>query len=242
MKKRIDLIEKTHTSGGKFSSLDSRNEDIKIILGIKKASINSILNTEKNFEDINELKDQYENDIYEKLKDKTGEALIRDLLELFDTSYDKEISRIENNAQKQNKKLTTRLELINKIKKSGNKFSWMVLKVLPVVPPSIRPEISIDGQIFEDDLFYLYRSVISRNNKILRYENMHFPKVIIRNESRFLQQAVDALFDNDRCKEYHSCPINSPNSQKATIRFCLAKFLAGIFRKSLRTIFSNPCA
>ena len=78
MKKRIDLIEKTHTSGGKFSSLDSRNEDIKIILGIKKASINSILNTEKNFEDINELKDQYENDIYEKLKDKTGEALIRD--------------------------------------------------------------------------------------------------------------------------------------------------------------------
>ena len=230
LKKRIDLIEKTHTSGGKFSSLDSRNEDIKIILGIKKASINSILNTEKNFEDINELKDQYENDIYEKLKDKTGEALIRDLLELFDTSYDKEISRIENNAQKQNKKLTTRLELINKIKKSGNRFTWMVLDVLPVVPPSIRPEISIDGQIFEDDLFYLYRSVISRNNKILRYENMHFPKVIIRNESRFLQQAVDALFDNDRCKEYQKKTISGRVYKGLTDKL---KGKQGLFRQNL---------
>ena len=230
LKKRIDLIGKTHTSGGKFSSLDSRNEDIKIILGIKKASINSILNTEKNFEDIKELKDQYENDIYEKLKDKTGEALIRELLELFDTSYDKEISRIENNAQKQNKKLTTRLELINKIKKSGNKFSWMVLKVLPVVPPSIRPEISIDGQIFEDDLFYLYRSVISRNNKIIRYKKMHAPKVIIRNESRFLQQAVDALFDNDRCKEYQKKTINGRVYKGLTDKL---KGKQGLFRQNL---------
>lgn len=213
------------------------------ILGLKKSSLNAILRYEKNFEDIDELKNQYSDDNFEsdddikfykekidKFKDESGAVLIRELLELFDNSYDKEISRIENNAQKQNKKLTTRLELINKIKKSGNKFSWMVLKVLPVVPPSIRPEISIDGQIFEDDLFYLYRSVISRNNKILRYKNIHAPKVIIRNESRFLQQAVDALFDNDRCKEYQKKTISGRVYKGLTDKL---KGKQGLFRQNL---------
>ena len=213
------------------------------ILGLKKSSLNAILRYEKNFEDIDELKNQYSDDNFEsdddikfykekidKFKDESGAVLIRELLELFDNSYDKEISRIENNAQKQNKKLTTRLELINKIKKSGNKFSWMVLKVLPVVPPSIRPEISIDGQIFEDDLFCLYRSVISRNNKIIRYKEMHAPKVIIRNESRFLQQAVDALFDNDRCKEYQKKTISGRVYKGLTDKL---KGKQGLFRQNL---------
>lgn len=213
------------------------------ILELKKSTFKEILRYEKNFEDIEELKNQYSDDNFEsaddikfykekidKFKDESGAVLIRELLELFDNSYDKEISRIENNAQKQNKKLTTRLELINKIKKSGNKFSWMVLDVLPVVPPSIRPEISIDGQIFEDDLFYLYRSVISRNNKILRYKNMHAPKVIIRNESRFLQQAVDALFDNDRCKEYQKKTISGRVYKGLTDKL---KGKQGLFRQNL---------
>lgn len=141
------------------------------ILELKKSTFKEILRYEKNFEDIEELKNQYSDDNFEsaddikfykekidKFKDESGAVLIRELLELFDNSYDKEISRIENNAQKQNKKLTTRLELINKIKKSGNKFSWMVLDVLPVVPPSIRPEISIDGQIFEDAFVYFRKA------------------------------------------------------------------------------------
>ena len=213
------------------------------ILELKKTTFKEILRYEKNFEDIEELKNQYSDDNFEsaddikfykekidKFKDESGAVLIRELLELFDNSYDKEISRIENNAQKQNKKLTTRLELINKIKKSGNKFSWMILDVLPVVPPSIRPEISIDGQIFEDDLFYLYRSVISRNNKILRYKNMHAPKVIIRNESRFLQQAVDALFDNDRCKEYQKKTISGRVYKGLTDKL---KGKQGLFRQNL---------
>lgn len=213
------------------------------ILELKKSTFKEILRYEKNFEDIEELKNQYSDDNFEsaddikfykekidKFKDESGAVLIRELLELFDNSYDKEISRIENNAQKQNKKLTTRLELINKIKKSGNKFSWMVLDVLPVVPPSIRPEIYIDGQIFEDDLFYLYRSVISRNNKILRYKNMHAPKVIIRNESRFLQQAVDALFDNDRCKEYQKKTISGRVYKGLTDKL---KGKQGLFRQNL---------
>ena len=213
------------------------------ILGLKKSSLNAILRYEKNFNNQDELINQYSDDNFEnpddkefykekcnQLKDESGALLIRELLELFDTSYDKEISRIKNNAQKQNKKLENRLELIKKIKQSGNKFSWMVLDVLPVVPPSIRPEISIDGQIFEDDLFYLYRSVISRNNKIIRYKKMHAPKVIIQNESRFLQQAVDALFDNDRCKEYQKKTISGRVYKGLTDKL---KGKQGLFRQNL---------
>ena len=164
----------------------------------------------------------------------SGANAIRLLLSSLDENYKTEIDHLNKlikSAKGETKKaLESRLELIEEIHNSGNKFSWMVLDVLPVVPPSIRPEISIDGQIFEDDLFYLYRSVISRNNKIIRYTKMHAPKVIVRNESRFLQQAVDALFDNDRCKEYQKKTISGRVYKGLTDKL---KGKQGLFRQNL---------
>ncbi len=164
----------------------------------------------------------------------SGADAIIFLLSLLDDKYEVEIKHlkesIEESKDKTKKDLESRLELIEGIHNSRNKFTWLVLDVLPVVPPSIRPEISIDGQIFEDDLFYLYRSVISRNNKIIRYKEMHAPKVIIRNESRFLQQAVDALFDNDRCKEYQKKTKSGRVYKDLTDKL---KGKQGLFRQNL---------
>ena len=164
----------------------------------------------------------------------SGADAIIFLLSSLDDKYEVEIKHlkelIEESKDKTKKDLESRLELIEGIHNSRNKFTWLVLDVLPVIPPSIRPEISIDGQIFEDDLFYLYRSVISRNNKIIRYTEMHAPKVIIRNESRFLQQAVDALFDNDRCKEYQKKTINGRVYKGLTDKL---KGKQGLFRQNL---------
>jgi len=97
------------------------------------------------------------------------------------------------------KKLVKRLKVVEALRKSGNKPEWMVLTVLPVIPPDLRPLVPLDGGRFAtSDLNDLYRRVINRNNRLKRLQELNAPEIIIRNEKRMLQEAVDVLFDNGR--------------------------------------------
>src|SRR5216117_3706091 len=96
-------------------------------------------------------------------------------------------------------KHTKRLKVVEAFRKSGNKPNWMILDVIPVIPPELRPLVPLDGGRFAtSDLNYLYRRVINRNNRLKKLMELRAPEVIVRNEKRMLQEAVDALFDNGR--------------------------------------------
>ena len=97
------------------------------------------------------------------------------------------------------KKLSKRLKLLEAFKESGNKPEWMIMTVLPVLPPDLRPLVPLDGGRFAtSDLNDLYRRVINRNNRLKRLLDLNAPDIIVRNEKRMLQEAVDALLDNGR--------------------------------------------
>jgi len=105
----------------------------------------------------------------------------------------------EATSETKKKKLVKRLKIVGALKKSGNRPEWMVLTVLPVIPPDLRPLVPLDGGRFAtSDLNDLYRRVINRNNRLKRLQELSAPEIIIRNEKRMLQEAVDVLFDNGR--------------------------------------------
>src|SRR6201994_4432349 len=110
----------------------------------------------------------------------------------------REKMRTETSAQKK-LKFAKRLRVVESFRKSGNKPEWMILDVIPVIPPELRPLVPLDGGRFAtSDLNDLYRRVINRNNRLKKLMDLHAPEVIVRNEKRMLQEAVDALFDNGR--------------------------------------------
>ncbi|HXJ78473.1 MAG TPA: DNA-directed RNA polymerase subunit beta' [Candidatus Methylomirabilis sp.] len=116
----------------------------------------------------------------------------------------------ENSAQKK-KKIVKRLKVVEAFLKSGNQPEWMILEVLPVIPPELRPLVPLDGGRFAtSDLNDLYRRVINRNNRLKRLMELRAPEIIIRNEKRMLQEAVDALFDNGRRGRVITGPNNRP--------------------------------
>jgi DNA-directed RNA polymerase subunit beta' len=131
-----------------------------------------------------------------------GAEAIREMLKALDlekmaTDLRKEIA--ESTSELKPKKLAKRLKLIEAFVQSGNKPEWMILKVVPVIPPDLRPLVPLDGGRFAtSDLNDLYRRVINRNNRLKRLIELRAPDIIIRNEKRMLQEAVDALFDNGR--------------------------------------------
>ena len=97
------------------------------------------------------------------------------------------------------KKIIKRLKVVESFIDSGNKPEWMILDVVPVIPPELRPLVPLDGGRFAtSDLNDLYRRVINRNNRLKRLIELRAPDIIVRNEKRMLQEAVDALFDNGR--------------------------------------------
>src|SRR5207342_1885876 len=97
------------------------------------------------------------------------------------------------------KKTIKRLKVVEAFRKSGNRPEWMILEVIPVIPPELRPLVPLDGGRFAtSDLNDLYRRVINRNNRLKRLMELRAPDIIVRNEKRMLQEAVDALFDNGR--------------------------------------------
>ena len=130
-----------------------------------------------------------------------GAEAIKELLEQIDLDQLSEQLRNELKTASSQKKLriVKRLEVVEAFRESGNKPSWMIMDVLPVIPPDIRPMIQLDGGRFAtSDLNDLYRRVINRNNRLKRLQQLHAPDIIVRNEKRMLQEAVDALIDNGR--------------------------------------------
>ena len=131
-----------------------------------------------------------------------GAEGIKELLKKIDVeSLSEEIREKMKTEQSQQKKLkhAKRLRVVESFRKSGNKPEWMILDVIPVIPPELRPLVPLDGGRFAtSDLNDLYRRVINRNNRLKKLIELHAPDVIVRNEKRMLQEAVDALFDNGR--------------------------------------------
>jgi len=146
-----------------------------------------------------ELKEEYGTDAFEA---GIGAEAVRKLLEEIDIDELDEELRLElkvATSETKKKKLIKRLKIVEALRKSGNKPEWMILTVLPVIPPELRPLVPLDGGRFAtSDLNDLYRRVINRNNRLRRLQELSAPEIIIRNEKRMLQEAVDVLFDNGR--------------------------------------------
>ena len=131
-----------------------------------------------------------------------GAEAIREILSKLDLKAMRESERAElkeTNSEAKRKKLVKRLKLIENFIESGNKPEWMIMEVVPVIPPELRPLVPLDGGRFAtSDLNDLYRRVINRNNRLKRLLELRAPDIIVRNEKRMLQESVDALFDNGR--------------------------------------------
>jgi len=146
-----------------------------------------------------ELRELYGADAFEA---GIGAEAVRTLMEEVD--LDKLVAELradlkETSSDTKKKKLAKRLKVLEALKKSGNRPEWMILTVLPVIPPDLRPLVPLDGGRFAtSDLNDLYRRVINRNNRLKRLQELNAPEIIIRNEKRMLQEAVDVLFDNGR--------------------------------------------
>lgn len=131
-----------------------------------------------------------------------GAEAVQKLMQEID--IDQEVDRLreeipQTNSETKIKKLSKRLKLIEALQNSGNKAEWMILNVLPVLPPDLRPLVPLDGGRFAtSDLNDLYRRVINRNNRLKRLLDLSAPDIIVRNEKRMLQESVDALLDNGR--------------------------------------------
>ncbi|WP_028974535.1 DNA-directed RNA polymerase subunit beta' [Spirochaeta cellobiosiphila] len=142
-----------------------------------------------------------------------GAEAVRTLLENLDLdalSAELRAKMIEKGA-KADKRLLKRIEIVENFRDSGNQPEWMILDVIPVIPPDLRPMVQLDGGRFAtSDLNDLYRRVINRNNRLKRLMALNAPDIIIRNEKRMLQEAVDALFDNSKKKKVVKGASNRP--------------------------------
>jgi len=130
-----------------------------------------------------------------------GAEAIKELLETFDIDkeYDSLKDLFKNSKGQKRGRAIKRLKVVSALKQSGNKPEWMVLDVIPVIPPDLRPMVQLDGGRFAtSDLNDLYRRVINRNNRLKRLLDLGAPEIIVNNEKRMLQEAVDGLFDNGR--------------------------------------------
>ncbi len=134
------------------------------------------------------------------------------------------------NSKQKIKDLTKRLKLVNAIKSSRNKPEWLVLEVIPIIPPDLRPLVLLEsGNFATSDLNDLYRRIINRNNRLKKLIDLNAPDVIIRNEKRMLQQAVDSLLDNGRCRR----PVLGSNNRPLKSLTDMIKGKQGRFRENL---------
>src|SRR5574341_1154012 len=148
------------------------------------------------------------------LKVGMGAEAIRELLRdlnLDELARELRLSMVTETSLQKRIKYSKRLKVVESFRKSGNKPEWMILEVVPVIPPELRPLVTLDGGRFAtSDLNDLYRRVINRNNRLKRLMDLKAPEIIIRNEKRMLQEAVDALFDNGRRGRVITGPNNRP--------------------------------
>ncbi len=161
-----------------------------------------------------------------------GAEAIKELLEEVDVeALCKQLREELTDATGQKKtRILKRLEVAEAFKQSGNKPSWMIMDVIPVIPPDIRPMVQLDGGRFAtSDLNDLYRRVINRNNRLKRLLELNAPEIIVRNEKRMLQEAVDALIDNGR----RGRPVTGPNNRALKSLSDMLKGKQGRFRQNL---------
>ncbi len=136
----------------------------------------------------------------------------------------------ETGSKQKKKDLINRLKIVEAIRDSDNRPEWMVLDVIPVIPPDLRPLVLLDsGNFATSDLNDLYRRIINRNNRLKKLVDLNAPEVIIRNEKRMLQQSVDALFDNNRCKR----PVLGSSNRPLKSLTDMIKGKQGRFRENL---------
>ena len=182
--------------------------------------------TEKEYQ---EMREKYEDEFHADM----GAEAIKELLESIDLEKLSEELKdaLETTTTGQKRiHLLKRLEVVESFRASGNKPAWMVMDVVPVIPPEIRPMVQLDGGRFAtSDLNDLYRRVINRNNRLKRLMDLGAPNIIIRNEKRMLQEAVDALIDNGR----RGRPVTGPNNRPLKSLSDMLKGKQGRFRQNL---------
>jgi len=162
-----------------------------------------------------------------------GAEAIRKLLvdlDLVSLSQELRFELLETNSKQKKKDLINRLKIVESIRDSDNRPEWMVLDVIPVIPPDLRPLVLLDsGNFATSDLNDLYRRIINRNNRLKKLVDLNAPEVIIKNEKRMLQQSVDALFDNNRCKR----PVLGSSNRPLKSLTDMIKGKQGRFRENL---------
>ena len=164
-----------------------------------------------------------------------GAEAIKELLKEVDLQKEvdtikKEIDEIKDSSSQKRVRLIKRLDVLDAFLESGNRPEWMILDALPVIPPELRPMIQLDGGRFAtSDLNDLYRRVINRNNRLKKLIDLSAPSIIIQNEKRMLQEAVDALFDNGRRGKNITGPGNRPLKSLSS----MLKGKQGRFRQNL---------
>ncbi len=168
----------------------------------------------------------------DKFKAGMGAEAIKELLQQIDLEeLSADLKKQLETAQGQKKvRIVKRLEAVEAFRLSGNKPEWMILDVVPVIPPELRPMVQLDGGRFAtSDLNDLYRRVINRNNRLKRLLDLHAPDIIVRNEKRMLQEAVDALIDNGR----RGRPVTGPGNRALKSLSDMLKGKQGRFRQNL---------
>ena len=162
-----------------------------------------------------------------------GAEAIRKLLQeldLVELSQKLRVDLATTNSKQKKKELINRLKIVEAIRDSDNRPEWMVLDVIPVIPPDLRPLVLLDsGNFATSDLNDLYRRIINRNNRLKKLVDLNAPEVIIKNEKRMLQQSVDALFDNNRCKR----PVLGSSNRPLKSLTDMIKGKQGRFRENL---------
>ena len=186
-----------------------------------------------NDKDLREIEEQYGDASKTGLKVGMGAEAIRELLMAIDLDKEsKETKEIIESNQSGAKRMRAvkRIEIIEAFRKSGNRPEWMILTVLPVIPPDLRPMVQLDGGRFAtSDLNDLYRRVINRNNRLKKLMELGAPDMIVKNEKRMLQEAVDALIDNGR----RGKAISGPSNRELKSLSGLLRGKQGRFRQNL---------
>ena len=181
--------------------------------------------TEREYRD---MRDRYEDEF----KASMGAEAIQELLAEIDLEQlaSQLRAELEEAGGQKRVRLMKRLEVVEAFRLSGNRPEWMILNVVPVIPPDIRPMVQLDGGRFAtSDLNDLYRRVINRNNRLKRLLELGAPDIIVRNEKRMLQEAVDALIDNGR----RGRPVTGPNNRPLKSLSDMLKGKQGRFRQNL---------
>ena len=186
-----------------------------------------------NDRELREIEEKYGDSSVTGLKVGMGAETIRELLMAVDLDKECEETRkiIESNSSAQKSvKAIKRIEILESFRKSGNRPEWMILTVLPVLPPELRPMVQLDGGRFaSSDLNDLYRRVINRNNRLKRMMELGAPEMIVKNEKRMLQEAVDALIDNGR----HGKALSGPSNRELKSLSGMLRGKQGRFRQNL---------